>query len=144
MRGEMCGMKHKKLFAILTLVCFLFTLVPVAAFAETGSTVQMQYDDRVSVAELFGEEIDSANVEVSTGSILSFDGEEITAVGCGESTITVGEKEITVVVNPAKVNIVLIDGQSNAMGRAGTMNSYETTVPDLSCIPEISLNFLEK
>ena len=27
-------MKHKKLFAILTLVCFMFTLMPVAAFAE--------------------------------------------------------------------------------------------------------------
>ena len=27
-------MKHKKLFAILTLVCFMFTLMPVAAMAE--------------------------------------------------------------------------------------------------------------
>ena len=29
-------MKNKKLFAILTLVCFMFTLMPVAAFAATG------------------------------------------------------------------------------------------------------------
>ena len=27
-------MKNKKLFAILTLVCFMFTLMPVAAFAD--------------------------------------------------------------------------------------------------------------
>ena len=29
-------MKNKKLFAILTLVCFMFTLMPVAAFAAPG------------------------------------------------------------------------------------------------------------
>ncbi len=34
-------MKHKKLLAILTLVCFMFTLVPVAAFAEETSTVSV-------------------------------------------------------------------------------------------------------
>ena len=28
-------MKNKKLFAILTLLCFMMTLMPVAAFAET-------------------------------------------------------------------------------------------------------------
>ena len=31
-------MKNKKLFAILTLVCFMFTLMPVAAFADTTAT----------------------------------------------------------------------------------------------------------
>ena len=30
-------MKNKKLFAILTLVCFMFTLMPVAAFAADGA-----------------------------------------------------------------------------------------------------------
>ena len=35
-------MKHKKLFAILTLVCFMFTLMPVAAFAgETAPAVEL-------------------------------------------------------------------------------------------------------
>ena len=32
-------MKNKKLFAILTLVCFMFTLMPVAAFAATETTI---------------------------------------------------------------------------------------------------------
>ena len=31
-------MKNKKLFAILTLVCFMFTLMPVAAFAAPAGT----------------------------------------------------------------------------------------------------------
>jgi len=34
-------MKHKKLFAILTLVCFMFTLMPVAAMAETDVEAQI-------------------------------------------------------------------------------------------------------
>ena len=33
-------MKHKKLFAILTLVCFMFTLMPVATFANNDSVQQ--------------------------------------------------------------------------------------------------------
>ena len=33
-------MKNKKLFAILTLVCFLFTLMPVAAMAESDEPVE--------------------------------------------------------------------------------------------------------
>ncbi|MBO5139533.1 MAG: hypothetical protein J6B76_02630, partial [Peptococcaceae bacterium] len=32
-------MKHKKLFAILTLVCFMFTLMPVAAMAEDNVAI---------------------------------------------------------------------------------------------------------
>ena len=31
-------MKNKKLFAILTLVCFMFTLMPVAAFAADANS----------------------------------------------------------------------------------------------------------
>ena len=32
-------LRNKKLFAILTLVCFMFTLMPVAAFASDSVTV---------------------------------------------------------------------------------------------------------
>ena len=41
-------MKNKKLFAILTLLCFMFTLMPVAAFAATGSGIA---DPETSVFE---------------------------------------------------------------------------------------------
>ena len=36
-------MKNKKLFAILTLVCFMFTLMPVAAFAANPAEADMSY-----------------------------------------------------------------------------------------------------
>ena len=45
-------MKNKKLFAILTLVCFMFTLMPVAAFAATDAdayVTDVTGDDEVSV-----------------------------------------------------------------------------------------------
>ena len=49
-------MKNKKLFAILTLVCFMFTLMPVAAFAATGdaetsSFVAVDGDQSISLSE---------------------------------------------------------------------------------------------
>jgi len=39
-------MKNKKLFAILTLVCFLFTLMPVAAWADGEDTVILKVDSK--------------------------------------------------------------------------------------------------
>ena len=36
-------MKNKKLFAILTLVCFMMTLMPVAAFAADPAEADMSY-----------------------------------------------------------------------------------------------------
>ena len=46
-------MKNKKLFAILTLVCFMFTLMPVAAFAADNyvevSKDNTNWDDSVTV-----------------------------------------------------------------------------------------------
>ena len=43
-------MKNKKLFAILTLVCFMFTLMPVAAFAgDAYVTVNGKDKDTVYV-----------------------------------------------------------------------------------------------
>ena len=47
-------MKNKKLFAILTLVCFMFTLMPVAAFAAApavGVMVEGELDQSVTVTE---------------------------------------------------------------------------------------------
>ena len=55
-------MKNKKLFAILTLVCFMFTLMPVAAFAaapfdEQSSTVGLA-DDSISKGDTVVVELD--------------------------------------------------------------------------------------
>ena len=55
-------MKNKKLFAILTLVCFMMTLMPVAAFAaadpETSSFVAVDGDQTVRLAKVDGDEVD--------------------------------------------------------------------------------------
>ena len=51
-------MKNKKLFAILTLVCFMFTLMPVAAFASTPAIA----DGVVTLVD--GEYVDELDVEV--------------------------------------------------------------------------------
>ena len=40
-------MKNKKLFAILTLVCFMFTLMPMAAFADTTNYAAVVEDYEV-------------------------------------------------------------------------------------------------
>ena len=57
-------MKNKKLFAILTLVCFMMTLMPVAAFAADGYTVQ---DAKVVVNTLEN----FVQVDATTGSVYS-------------------------------------------------------------------------
>ncbi len=57
-------MKNKKLFAILTLVCFMFTLMPVAAFA---ATTYVDIDDDYSLVNV-GDE-----VEVVVGPIAASD-----------------------------------------------------------------------
>ena len=45
-------MKNKTLFAILTLLCFMFTLMPVAAFAADTTYVEVAEDyDYVKVDE---------------------------------------------------------------------------------------------
>ena len=47
-------MKNKKLFAILTLVCFMFTLMPVAAFAAdkfAEPTVEYNVNGKYAVVE---------------------------------------------------------------------------------------------
>ncbi len=70
-------MKNKKLFAILTLVCFMFTLMPVAAFAAPGlADAQDSYvyvdDTDVDVKEAVEVTIDAkkaANYVVSTDKV---------------------------------------------------------------------------
>ena len=50
-------MKNKKLFAILTLVCFMFTLMPVAAFAAEAGDGYVTVNTKDSVSVKAGEEI---------------------------------------------------------------------------------------
>ena len=60
-------MKNKKLFAILTLVCFMFTLMPVAAFAGADAYVTVNGEEKVTV-----EVNENVAVAVSTAGSYAF------------------------------------------------------------------------
>ena len=62
-------MKNKKLFAILTLVCFMFTLMPVAAFAGVDDQVLLNGKDSLKVKDNVAIE---ATVESTTGNFYFF------------------------------------------------------------------------
>ena len=55
-------MKHEKLYAVLILVCFLLTLIPVSAFAETeivssgscGENVTWEFDNQTGTLTING------------------------------------------------------------------------------------------
>ena len=72
-------MKNKKLFAILTLVCFMFTLMPVAAFAADTATVTLN-NGSVVINISDDDAINSGDVlvkignEVATGASIEVDG----------------------------------------------------------------------
>ncbi len=59
-------MKNKKLFAILTLVCFMMTLMPVAAFADSEPV------DTATVADMSMMYKTSTETVVSTGAAINF------------------------------------------------------------------------
>jgi len=85
-------LKNKKLFAILTLVCFMFTLMPVAAFAD-GTTAANTYDtDQVYVtvgADIINDGVtngEETEVEISDSTTATFNafvgnGASVTASG---------------------------------------------------------------
>ena len=52
-------MKNKKLFAILTLVCFMLTLMPVAAFADSAATAPINYQESYVFADDTDAEVDA-------------------------------------------------------------------------------------
>jgi len=65
-------MKHKKLFAILTLVCFMFTLMPVAAFAGDGVKTVTTQEQLRDALENGGKIILGDSISV-TGSALTIE-----------------------------------------------------------------------
>ena len=81
-------MKNKKLFAILTLMCFMFTLMPVAAFAE-GETVV-----KVSTAKEFAAATTQSNITIEfqndiTGPGVFIEKNQVLTINLGSHTYTV-------------------------------------------------------
>ena len=62
-------MKNKKLFAILTLVCFMFTLMPVAAFAADLDENQVYVLDGENWEEETTVEAGSKNIKASVAGV---------------------------------------------------------------------------
>ena len=103
-------MKNKKLFAILTLVCFMFTLMPVAAFAgDAYVTVNGEAKDTVEVNEPV-----ALDVKEGTGAYLFFavdedgDLDQITTV----SSISFDEVGTYDVYAAAKADVEKISGET--------------------------------
>ena len=78
-------MKNKKLFAILTLVCFMFTLMPVAAFAADATYVEVAEDyDYVKT----GEDIKLQSTTTGTFIVFAINSNDVVNKGLGFKTLT--------------------------------------------------------
>ncbi len=109
-------MKHKKLFAILTLVCFMFTLVPVAAFAEETTETVVE----VSTAEQFAVATTMSAVTIKlTG---SFELSETVTVGADQTVVldlngqTITGKDTT----PKNFELIMNKGNLTVKDSVGT------------------------
>ena len=130
-------MKHKKLFAILTLVCFMFTLMPVAAFAGEEVTLKI-------------EEV-ATNGNISLTSDQSAKTFEITAIGLKEDNtenITVhlyvgeGLTGLKLYHNEEEINIIsyntpYITFQTTSFSPFTVVYDKEYVEPEEPEIPEI-------
>ncbi|MBQ2448458.1 MAG: hypothetical protein II270_00315, partial [Peptococcaceae bacterium] len=101
-------MKNKKLFAILTLVCFMFTLMPVAAFADVDDA-QVLVNGEEEADVVAGNDNIVASVTGTTGSFVYYvvnDDNEGVAISSeiGDNTLTVkteGDYKVNAIVVPA-------------------------------------------
>ena len=126
-------MKNKKLFAILTLVCFMFTLMPVAAFAEVNEQksyiyveeAEVDVDEKATLA--FGLDVDATtNVYVWFEEVGYEDVavKGVTVTGTGAS---VDGNGIITVVNPTKNAEIEVafnrDGEFEVHAAVGTVDA---------------------
>ena len=102
-------MKNKKLFAILTLVCFMFTLMPVAAFAADLDAAQVLVDGEEEAVVVAGNDNIVAAVTGTTGSFVYYavnDDNEGVAISSeiGDNALTVkaeGDYKVNAILVPA-------------------------------------------
>ena len=80
--------KHKKLFAILTLVCFMFTLMPVAAMAgSTATTVRTEAELKAAI-EAGGEVVLGGDITLTTGSSITIAAGKTVTLDLNNKTIS--------------------------------------------------------
>ena len=102
-------------------LCALCTSLPVIALS---TPIVLQYDDYYEITE--------GMVIVPSNNFVEWDesSRKLHAKGVGSTTITVDGSTTEVTVNKAKINVVLISGQSNAAGEAGTLDGVNPICPD--------------
>jgi len=114
-------MKNKKLFAILTLVCFLFTLMPMAAMAESDGVIDTE-DELQTALNDGGTVTLGGDITVTTGSTLTIakdknvtldlNGHSIT----GTDNKTSGNYELILV--DANANLTIKDSKKNWVNKS--------------------------
>ena len=124
-------MKHKKLFAILTLVCFMFTLMPVTAFASDGvETVTTQEALRDALKD--GGKIILGNSISVTGSALTIAaGTEVTLDLNGKVLSGVSSEAATSAVIDNNGTLIIMDStDADADGTGGGKITSQAQNPD--------------
>lgn len=129
-------MKNKKLFAILTLVCFLFTLMPVAAFAENSANITPNFTGNNKVYNettgVYYEDL-AAAVNATTGAAVLYCKADADVSGSNFTHISV-HYDLTIYGNGAKItngeHDLAIDtydknGKSAGLERDVTIKVYE-------------------
>ena len=105
----------------------VFALLPATAVSAAPSqSLELRYGDYFTFEN-------ASDVSVPDGTTaVEVEDTTIHAVGVTDSdvTVTVDGTEYSVSVAKAKVNIVLVDGQSNAMGTAGALQGVSTITPE--------------
>ncbi len=112
-------MKNKKLFAILTLVCFMFTLMPVAAFAAAEWDASAVYTVDVDANANVGEEVElefalnDANGVPITSDETVYVWATVSGSAAASSALEAGTQKDAVVGTSTLTNILAFDNVTN-------------------------------
>ena len=137
-------MKNKKLFAILTLVCFMFTLMPVAAFATEGveeTATVAETEEAVTTAEGTGDGVINTAEKLQVAIDAAEGTTTITLGGDITGNVTITQKEglhLTLDgANHTFTGVLTLSGQSSQLdGQSTTIKkiNFEGTDKDKACI----------
>ena len=121
-------MKNKKLFAILTLVCFMFTLMPVAAFAADATYVEVVEDyDYVKA----GEDIKLQSTTTGTFIVFAVNSNDVVNKGLGFKTLTTDAEGVITVVkglaNAGTYKFYAVEDNNYNKGVVGRYDKAEIT-----------------
>lgn len=125
--------KNKKLFAILTLVAFMMTLMPVMAFAAVGTTtsavgvVQANGDlvltDGSIAANSAIEAVDTVNASAGNFDTATFTGTDLTGITAASGSVTIPATTIAGIT----ADYYVVIGGNGASGSADVSTKYQVS-----------------